>query len=148
MAKERCIEVTIEEVESLCYSDIDEEASDSEDEIDFVDDSSTGTREKDDIICHKGMTFKSIKTVKIKDYDVKSRTFEKSLQSDGINAVDSIKKNSDVKKNKESTETSTGQKNRGLVYACMHDGCEKVFSRPSRLSQHIRTHTGEVSTQE
>lgn len=31
------------------------------------------------------------------------------------------------------------------VHACTYEGCDKFFSRPSRLNQHIRTHTGEVS---
>lgn len=29
------------------------------------------------------------------------------------------------------------------VHACTYEGCDKFFSRPSRLNQHIRTHTGE-----
>lgn len=31
------------------------------------------------------------------------------------------------------------------VHACTYEGCDKFFRRPSRLDQHIRTHTGEVS---
>ena len=32
-----------------------------------------------------------------------------------------------------------------VVHVCTYEGCDKFFSRPFRLAQHIRTHTGEVS---
>lgn len=31
------------------------------------------------------------------------------------------------------------------VHVCTYEGCDKFFSRPCRLAQHMRTHTGEVS---
>lgn len=30
-------------------------------------------------------------------------------------------------------------------YKCTHDGCDKAYTKPSRLEEHERTHTGEVS---
>lgn len=30
-------------------------------------------------------------------------------------------------------------------YCCTHRGCEKAYSKPSRLAEHERSHTGQVS---
>lgn len=30
-------------------------------------------------------------------------------------------------------------------YACTYDGCTKSYTKPSRLDEHVRSHTGEVS---
>lgn len=30
-------------------------------------------------------------------------------------------------------------------YQCTHEGCDKAYSKPSRLAEHERSHTGEVS---
>ncbi|XP_071532464.1 transcription factor IIIA-like isoform X2 [Panulirus ornatus] len=139
MAKERYVEVTIEEVESLHEIDLHEKTSDSEDEMYFVGDGNIETWERDDMIYRKDMSFKSVKTVK-------ERNHEKSqgnIQINGINVVDSCEKFLDVNRIKESTDTSPRHRDKVTMYACMHEGCEKAFSRPSRLTQHLRTHTGE-----
>jgi hypothetical protein len=33
-------------------------------------------------------------------------------------------------------------------YKCTHDGCDKAYTKPSRLEEHERTHTGEVCVEE
>ena len=55
-------------------------------------------------------------------------------------------------KSNASKESNTSQKLRSTsscssltVHVCPYEGCDKFFSRPSRLDQHKRTHTGEVS---
>ncbi|KAG4304610.1 hypothetical protein PORY_002003 [Pneumocystis oryctolagi] len=32
------------------------------------------------------------------------------------------------------------------VYACRYEGCGKVYSKPCRMEEHLRSHTGEVSS--
>lgn len=56
------------------------------------------------------------------------------------------KKNKDVSKLKQTAKTSTENKNKSVEHKCTHEGCGRVFSKPCRLAQHIRTHTGEVSS--
>lgn len=43
----------------------------------------------------------------------------------------------------EQLETSGGRVKR---YKCTHEGCDKSFTRPVRLEEHQRSHTGEVSS--
>ena len=31
-------------------------------------------------------------------------------------------------------------------YACTYEGCDKAYSKPSRLEEHVRSHTGQVRT--
>ncbi|XP_045132152.1 transcription factor IIIA-like isoform X2 [Portunus trituberculatus] len=38
---------------------------------------------------------------------------------------------------------STSSSSSLVVHVCTYEGCDKFFSRPFRLAQHIRTHTGE-----
>lgn len=41
----------------------------------------------------------------------------------------------------EGEETDSGAPK---VYKCDHPGCRKKYSKPCRLEEHIRVHTGEV----
>jgi hypothetical protein len=37
------------------------------------------------------------------------------------------------------------QSNTKKRYHCTHEGCDKAYSKPTRLAEHERSHTGEVS---
>lgn len=41
-----------------------------------------------------------------------------------------------------STTKKTGRPKR---YICSHEGCSKAYTKPSRLAEHERSHTGQVS---
>ena len=40
--------------------------------------------------------------------------------------------------------TSAGPKRRERRYKCSHEGCLKAYTKPSRLAEHERSHTGDV----
>lgn len=65
-------------------------------------------------------------------------TKERKRVSDKSNS----KKIKDASTDKQTTKTART----GGGHKCTHEGCGKVFSKPCRLAQHIRTHTGEVRT--
>jgi general transcription factor IIIA len=50
------------------------------------------------------------------------------------------------------TPTLNGEGSESVVlkrkrpYACTYSGCNKAYSKPSRLKEHERSHTGEVSS--
>ena len=75
--------------------------------------------------------------------------WKRAIVSDNTDMIESNLDNMCVKdcKNIESDSKNSEMiliKIRGS-YRCSYTGCTKKFSRPSRLEQHMRIHTGEVS---
>ncbi|XP_042217333.1 transcription factor IIIA-like [Homarus americanus] len=71
--------------------------------------------------------------------EVKPDNFKRSK----IKLTETCDRTKDVSSHREGPETSLTLKAKYLVHSCTYESCEKVFSRPSRLAQHLRTHTGE-----
>ncbi|XP_045606828.1 transcription factor IIIA [Procambarus clarkii] len=142
MENEANMNMTIETASGDIYKSADGAESLSEEEVDVVGASAAdGNKGIDVNLCQRitsnGLAVKSMTRLKRENNELDScqRNVKDCLE---ISSTAIVRKES-----KQHTRTSSGSEGNLTVHVCTHEGCSKVFSRPSRLVQHERTHTGE-----